>query len=1029
MAQSSSRSLSFLPLQAARRVARAKLLGPARRLLWRGAAAVRVWLTPDDNPFLRRALRVEGRHHKPLRTLAGAMLLAGFLIAIGWWLAGLFNAEPGWINRLFNGNDKWDALRPRPLPLKFPPALGGDLISFTAILTLAACAYTALWAGRARAAFLLRQEMLRSTLDQLQLMPIAEERWVWMMSAHPMILSLLIGLAGLPVYLLAVLTGQWSLLDLIGLALVFAAIGHVAPMWQPLAWKGGKMQRQRMDWKTLQENLKMARGDLDPARMTPAQQLESQRRTARAMSGLDVPGAPPATSVSSATPAATAEADATSGAGAASGSEASGAAAKGSARGRRGFPAGLGVWMGIQVLTNLSRFSGGPAGPLASMWRALLGSLPDNAAGLMSAGFFGLLLSWPLLMARVVVAPLPFFCWVLPPVALLLPLWIGFARLRTTGIAASVSASETFWTTRRARTRKAIIAALWLLGAVSFWGYGWRSLIEEGDLSGVLRGTLPGAMLSTDWAIAAAWTVALVLGTILAGQALEAPFTRAAHGELKHDEAWHMAWRGIARVMGWAAGLYFVFCWLGLRSGINAAWLARLLPTVATVAAFLLADFGSAAVQSLLKEGARAAWRVGRGLWQIGLLLEALARVFRGSIMRQPFSFDQAPHVLLSPFVSLFALFRSDLSPAVSAQKVAWWPAALGHVAWWWGPLLQAAFGLACMAAVAGVVFSRAAPAAVEAVIEDSGNSAWHRLLRAVLLPPRLLWRALCAVGAWLKSLMNRLGAWLGRGNEAIIRRGEKRDNAVLTGELRRKVRRTNWCRHWLTLAFFETAVFLALPLPILVWELVSTGTLGAAFLLDWGQIITYVTLIAAWLVAGLSVTDAGQAFDLDRANGTLVFLFLTPLSDAAILSGKVLVQLAYALPLLATALPWLLLGTLSAMAGGSSDPLLLSIFGIGAILSTLVFAACLQTMFATRARKPTEGMGKALLVGGLLEAAGWALFGYWGSEYDLTGLCGALLAITVAHFVLAFGAWHLALRAMRRARYGDVIEAGKTVG
>lgn len=1026
MAQSSSQS--FLPLQAARRVARAKLLGPARRLLWRGAAAVRVWLSPDDNPFLRRALRVEGRRHKPLLTLAGAMLLASFLIAAGWWLAGLWSANPRWMRDLSDGD--WSVLRPRPLPLQFPPALGGDLIGFTAILTVAACAYAAMWASRARAAFLLRQEMLRSTLDQLQLMPIAEERWVWMMSAHPMMLSLLIGLGGLPVYLLAVLTGQWSFLDIIGLALVFAAIGHVAPMWQPLAWKGGKVQGRRMDWKTWQETLKMSRGDLDPARMTPAQQLEAQRRTARALSGLDVPGAPPASS-SSAAPAAEAgaESGATAGAGAAasgsaaSGSAASGAAAKGSGRGRGGFPAGLGVWLGIQALINLSR--GGVAGPLGSMWRALLGSLPDNAAGLMSAGMFGLLLSWPLLMARIVVAPLPFFCGVLPPVALVVPLWIGFARLRTAGIAASVSASETFWTPRRARTRKAIIAALWLLGALSFWGYGWRSLIEEGDLSGVLRGAMP----STDWAIAAAWTVALVLGTVLAGQALEAPFTRAAHGELSHDEAWRMAWRGIVRVMGWAIGLYFVFCWLGLRSGFSAAWLARVPPTVATAAAFLVADFGSAAVQSLLKDGARAAWRVGRLAWQIGLVLEVLARAFRGTIIRQPFSFDQAPHVLLSPFVSLFALFRSDLSPAVSAQKVAWWPAALGHVAWWWGPLLQAAFGLACMGAVASVVFGRAASVAESVPIEDTGNSAWHRLRRAVLLPPRLLWRALRAVGAWLKGLWDRLGAWLDRGNEAIIRRGEKRDNSVLTGELRRKVRRNNWCRHWLVLLLVECALFLALPFPMVVWEVIATSTLPAGFLLGWGMSIAYVTLIAAWLVAGLAVSDAGQAFDLDRANGTLVFLFLTPLSDAAILSGKILVQLAYALPLLATALPWLLLGTLSAMAGGSYDPLLLCAFGIGAILSTLVFATCLQTMFATRARKPTEGVGKALLVGGLLEAAGWGLFVYWGIEYELTGFCGALLVITVAHFMLAFAAWRLALRAMRRARYGDVIEAGKTVG
>jgi hypothetical protein len=56
--------------------------------------------------------------------------------------------------------------------------------------------------------------------------------------------------------------------------------------------------------------------------------------------------------------------------------------------------------------------------------------------------------------------------------------------------------------------------------------------------------------------------------------------------------------------------LYFVFCWLGLRWGVSGAWWSRLLPTTLTVAAFVLADFGSAALQSPLEGGPRAAFRV-----------------------------------------------------------------------------------------------------------------------------------------------------------------------------------------------------------------------------------------------------------------------------------------------------------------------------------------------------------------------------------------------------------------------------------
>jgi hypothetical protein len=262
-----------------RRFFRARVLGPAARSLRRGALAARAWSSLETNPFLERALRVEARKHHPLLAIIGVALLALSLVA-GIYVAWL------WWPIIF-----WP-YTPRPStapPVSLPTALGSNLVGFLAIVTAGASGYIAFYSTRARAAYLLRQEVVKGTLDSLQLMPIAEERWVWMMSAHPTLLSLLIGAVGLPVYALALWTQQWTLLDVVGLVLVFIAIGHVAPMWQPLMWKGaakGKTQ-QKVDWKTLQESLRLARAEANSANLSPAQQLEAQRRAARMMSGID----------------------------------------------------------------------------------------------------------------------------------------------------------------------------------------------------------------------------------------------------------------------------------------------------------------------------------------------------------------------------------------------------------------------------------------------------------------------------------------------------------------------------------------------------------------------------------------------------------------------------------------------------------------------------------------------------------------------------------------------------------------------
>jgi hypothetical protein len=67
---------------------------------------------------------------------------------------------------------------------RLPLYIGGNIVAFTALLTAFICTAERCFAARSRASSLLRQEMLRGTLDGLQLLPIREERWLWMMSTH-----------------------------------------------------------------------------------------------------------------------------------------------------------------------------------------------------------------------------------------------------------------------------------------------------------------------------------------------------------------------------------------------------------------------------------------------------------------------------------------------------------------------------------------------------------------------------------------------------------------------------------------------------------------------------------------------------------------------------------------------------------------------------------------------------------------------------------------------------------------------------
>jgi hypothetical protein len=305
---------------------------------------------------------------------------------------------------------------------------------------------------------------------------------------------------------------------------------------------------------------------------------------------------------------------------------------------------------------------------------------------------------------------------------------------------------------------------------------------------------------------------------------------------------------------------------------------------------------------------------------------------------------------------------------------------------------------------------------------------------------PRAVWRAVSCVVQFVANLSARFSRAIENGNTKIIACGTALDNAVLTGELRRRVRKVNWCRHWLIsglLAFTVFALFALYPLGNdLFWKAEFVGRKNSWATYDWsgwaGGLIA-VTLLICGAISVLAVSDLGQSYDADRANGTLVFLFLTPMQDRDMLRGKLLASVSYALLIQTIALPFLLLGAFVSLLLGEWTTLGFMLMGIFFVLSLLAFSCGLHLFFGVRSKKPGAGSGNALGVGCVIEIALWAAYGWFLSiTYPLTNAQETLMwgafyvVLCVVHFGVAMLSWHLALRSLRALRQGKAGTAGK---
>ncbi len=481
-------------------------------------------------------------------------------------------------------------------------------------------------------------------------------------------------------------------------------------------------------------------------------------------------------------------------------------------------------------------------------------------------------------------------------------------------------------------------------------------------------------------------------------------------------------WRSVGTVLmsgvGGAVALYWIACWLGGCAGISEPWRERLIPTLATAAAFLMALLGSVLVEAGVPAGWRRYWRWVCSFWFLGLPVEAAGRALFELVRRAPegiigsFHFEQAPHLLLSPTVSLAALCRSHLSsPGLS---------------WWEGPLFQIVVGAGCLAVyiVAGLRRHH-----VVAEISGVAGMMWLQRMARVL---NALWRWLACLAPCWQPLIRLINA-LSEGHKALINfivvHAARLDNPLVTASCRKQARL--WSGLWLTAVCLPALLILLVGRP---WELFQfTWPLGGGWAApvrmstssswqSWGSNVTALCLVATQALVIIAVLGLGQAFDADRTSGALVFLFLTPMRDHEILLGKLLPPVLFAASLLVALLPFVTLGGLVAGWGGDWTALVVAGPALLAITAALVSVATWQVLCATRATSPAAGILKALAGTIAIEICTMFLVGGSVMTDSIPCVIGTLMAVTCAHCALAVACWRSSSAALRVQRYGDVM-------
>lgn len=967
----------------------------ARRRALRFGAAFSHWASLQYNPFLLRELRRSVRHKSgPFFVLWPPVLIGLSLILI---------AQFG--ERLIENLSQFARQQEFP-PQLVKMALGQNVIGLMALAASGLCGYATLIYSL-RAARVLLREHNSGTFNQLLLWPLQETRVALLASAPAAFSAITLWFLLLPLWLLTLATNQWSLREFFGIPLLFLLFAVRPPEWAPLyetyissQSASGKVAEEpeekpdaEPDAETAEEDTteKLDSGDSAQKTSEEFEEAEEEEVDEEPLFAADPRHVPlfkfdPAGTINL-----------------------------------------FLVWQGAMFWARVAGFRTPPAifNYLLPQWREFL---PVEVWHLLPS----ILLSWPLLLVQFLVTPLPFFNFALPPGLWLVPraLLARYAAFSIFRLSYLGSHSLQFrrWGRYWRVAKKTQAYLFWFFAS----GFLWPWFINKGAFAALL----PGAPINAAWARVGLWTVLLIITTWTVSarlhSVLDTPFKKlTAIRRQKYTIArCRKAWRNMGRFFCIPVALYFVPCWLAGMTGMDAEWRSRLLTTVSVMLAYLLADFCSLALKNVLSEGPRTLWNWLRFLWFWGLLWEAVFRVGWAHYAATPFALKDAPHLALSPLVSLLTLLNYDVT--ISLQ----------------GALCQAGIAVFLGLSAAylilkrqSIVMSKPLPlTAAEStkrpsLLWRSFTNLWRILwfvpslvIQVLFWPVKIFFKA---VYQQLKGARNAVQPFLDYQVNELWRWIDSFDNPILRRDLRTK-REESLSSFWLSAVAMQLFVLLILlglslikPLSLLLYGGNTSYNRQAALemlnLPIWGNVVFGVAIVFGLLANLAALFSLTKAFDSERANGGIVFLFLTPLTEGEILGGHIGVALVSGVWLHSALYPVILLACLLEIAAGQLSFLPLLLLLVLLLHGLLVLSAITSVWSAVRAKNVSEGgpwaffsglMPQAILIIGLMFILSTAPL-LWSYIATFLGIVFCAAGIFVF--------WLDALRGLHRERFGDV--------
>ena len=944
----------------------------------RFCAALAHWASREFNPFLAFELR----HY--LRRKSGPLFFLWplFFIGLALILTVQFSVA---VSEFFVGlaaqqSFEADLMR---------RALDNNQIGWMAIVAAGLCGYAALiYSARAARVFL--REHNSGTFNQLLLIPVAETRLALLTSAPAAAITMALWFLLLPLWLMALATNQWSAREFFGLPLLLLAIAICPPQWTPL-----------------DEEITFAHDAFDETEapsaaptQNDAQELKPEKEASEIDEEAQIPGDPRHAPLFQFDPVSTITL--------------------------------LVVW---QIVMFFARSGGFKLPPtllnyLLPLWRTFLPAEVWNLAP-------SILFSWPLFLIRSFTAPLPFFngalplgCWLVP--RLLLSRVAAFSIFRLSFLG-SRSLQFRRWGRHFRAAKRGQAYLFWFFAS----GFLWPWLIGKGTLAAVL----PGAPLNTSWARAALWTLLLIITTWTISARLHRVFDTPLKkvDDFRHFKAafWSCvrAWRQSKTILGGATALYFALCGMSGNSGVDAVWRARLPATLLVMSAYLVADFSGIVLKNALPKGLQSLWNSLRFLWFWGLLWETVFRLGWAHYTGLAFDLTDAPHILLSPFVTLLTLLNSDIS--LPLQGALWQLCVASLI-----------FGAAALLVLQKQGAMRRKTTVIPAPPNASQPSFLAKFLRnlwrVIWFVPALVLRFLfwpvktisTAIFPSLRRFFENLKPFL-EGQTSELQRGADRfDNPILQRAFHIKWRHISMTKdlteNWLALVGFQILVFLVLlglallkPISLFFYGGNNEYNRQAALLLlhwrSWGDAVFGAAMVLGLIINLVALSSQTKVFDQDRKNGGMVFLFLTPLSEREIIGGYFGAALLPGAWYHSALYPAFLLAALLEIVAGKWAilPLLLWLM---VLLHTLLICCSIASVWsAVRAKNAEGGNGWAFFCGlvpqGILMVTLLFIISSTQGFWPWAATAFAIMLGVLAAYIF----WRDALRCLHRERFGDV--------